>query len=107
MWDNPRMALSNMRLAFPGRNTAAPGPAAPMTWRSGVEVAPLPWTDCGQGSADAATLENRQVEKLRIWARQWRAAKPAPRTYGEKLEVAGSAENPLTLLIQGSAGARL
>ena len=54
--------------------------------------------------ADAATPENWQVVKLRIWARQWRAAKLAPRTYGDKVEVAGSVENPLTLLIQEVQG---
>jgi hypothetical protein len=54
--------------------------------------------------ADAATPENWQVVKLRIWARQWRAAKLAPRTYGDKVEVAGSTENPLTLLIQEVQG---
>ena len=54
--------------------------------------------------ADAATPEDWQVVKLRIWARQWRAAKLAPRTYGNKVEVAGSDENPLTLLIQEVQG---
>jgi hypothetical protein len=34
--------------------------------------------------ADKATPENWQVVKLRIWARQWRAAKLAPKKYGEK-----------------------
>ena len=33
--------------------------------------------------ADAATPENWQVIRLRIWARQWRAAKLAPKTYGD------------------------
>jgi hypothetical protein len=57
--------------------------------------------------ADAATPENWQVVKLRIWARQWRAAKLAPKVYGEKVEVGGSAENPLTLLIQELQGRAL
>lgn len=41
--------------------------------------------------ADAATVEDWQVVKLRIWARQWRAAKLAPRKYGDKItnEVTG------------------
>ena len=34
--------------------------------------------------ADEATPENWQLVKLRIWARQWRAAKLAPRRYGDK-----------------------
>lgn len=37
--------------------------------------------------ADSATLENWQVVKLRIWARQWRAAKLAPKKYGDKQQV--------------------
>ena len=35
--------------------------------------------------ADKATPEDWQVVKLRIWARQWRAAKLAPKKYGDKL----------------------
>lgn len=35
--------------------------------------------------ADKATTEDWQVVKLRIWARQWRAAKLAPKKYGDKL----------------------
>ncbi len=34
--------------------------------------------------ADAATPGDWQVIRLRIWARQWRAAKLAPKTYGDK-----------------------
>ncbi len=37
--------------------------------------------------ADAATADDWQVVKLRIWARQWRAGKLAPRKYGERLEI--------------------
>jgi len=36
--------------------------------------------------ADAATPEDWQVVKLRIWARQWRASKLAPKVYGDRLE---------------------
>ena len=45
--------------------------------------------------ADMATPEDWQVVKLRIWARQWRAAKLAPKKYGDKLELSGDAANPL------------
>lgn len=47
--------------------------------------------------ADDATPEDWQVVKLRIWARQWRAAKLAPKKYGEKssLEVSGPDGAPL------------
>lgn len=37
--------------------------------------------------ADKATMEDWQVVKLRIWARQWRAGKLAPKKYGDKLDV--------------------
>lgn len=37
--------------------------------------------------ADEATAENWQQVKLRIWARQWRAAKLAPKRYGDKIDV--------------------
>lgn len=37
--------------------------------------------------ADEATPEDWQVVKLRIWARQWRAAKLAPNRYGDRLKV--------------------
>jgi len=35
--------------------------------------------------ADAATPEDWQVVKLRIWARQWRAAKLAPKRFGDRV----------------------
>lgn len=37
--------------------------------------------------ADHADAENWQVVKLRIWARQWRAAKLAPKRYGDKVDL--------------------
>lgn len=37
--------------------------------------------------ADKATPEDWQVVKLRIWARQWRAAKLAPKKYGDKMAI--------------------
>lgn len=40
--------------------------------------------------ADMATPEDWQVVKLRIWARQWRASKLAPKKYGEKLDLSSS-----------------
>lgn len=45
--------------------------------------------------ADDATPEDWQVVKLRIWARQWRASKLAPKKYGDKVTLAGDEENPL------------
>lgn len=43
--------------------------------------------------ADKADGENWQVVKLRIWARQWRASKLAPRRYGDKVAVEASGPN--------------
>lgn len=37
--------------------------------------------------ADKATPQNWQVARLRIWARQWRAAKLAPKKYGDRQAV--------------------
>ena len=55
--------------------------------------------------ADRATPEDWQVVRLRIWARQWRAGKLAPKVYGEKAAPdPGIAENPLILLIQQVQG---
>lgn len=46
--------------------------------------------------ADLATADDYQVVKLRIWARQWRAAKLAPKKYSEK--PAGDADNPIHVI---------
>lgn len=43
--------------------------------------------------ADEATVEDREVVKLRIWARQWRAGKLAPRKYGDKAQIEHSGPN--------------
>lgn len=43
--------------------------------------------------ADMATPEDWQVVKLQIWARQWRAAKLAPKKYGEKITAAHTGPN--------------
>lgn len=55
--------------------------------------------------ADAATGENWQVVKLQIWARQWRAAKLAPKRYGEKVALTGGGEGdaPLTVVVRKPA----
>lgn len=36
--------------------------------------------------ADEATEDDWEVVKLRIWARQWRASKLAPKVYGDRLQ---------------------
>lgn len=47
--------------------------------------------------ADDATAEDWQVVKLRIWARQWRASKLAPKKYGDRqhLEHTGRDGGPI------------
>lgn len=47
--------------------------------------------------ADEATPEDWQVVKLRIWARQWRASKLAPKRYGDRVahDHGGQAGNPI------------
>lgn len=52
--------------------------------------------------ADEATAENWQVVKLRMEARKWRAAKLAPKRYGDKVALTGGDENdkPLTVVIR-------
>lgn len=46
--------------------------------------------------ADNATNEDWQVVKLRIWARQWQAARLAPKKYGERTTTAvEGGEKPL------------
>lgn len=45
--------------------------------------------------ADDATAEDWQVVKLRIHARQWRAAKLAPKKYGDKTLHGNDPDNPL------------
>jgi hypothetical protein len=48
--------------------------------------------------ADAATEENVNSARLRIWARQWYASKLAPKKYGDKLGL-GAADglDPVTV----------
>lgn len=53
--------------------------------------------------ADEATPETVQVVKLQIWARQWRAAKLAPKKYGERIQNVHTGEDggPVKVMIQG------
>jgi ABC-type nitrate/sulfonate/bicarbonate transport system ATPase subunit len=59
--------------------------------------------------ADAATAEDWQVVELRIWARQWLAAKLAPKKYGEAmlLKHAGNDGQNLREMSDGDAAARV
>ena len=49
--------------------------------------------------ADAATPETVGVDRLRIDTRKWAAGKLRPKVYGDKLELSGDAESPLTIQI--------
>ena len=51
--------------------------------------------------ADAATVEDHQVVRLRIDARKWRAAKLAPKKYGEKVtnELVGDPARPVAITV--------
>lgn len=49
--------------------------------------------------ADMAKPEDVQVARLRIDARKWMAGKLRPKKYGEKLELSGNAEAPLTISV--------
>jgi hypothetical protein len=53
--------------------------------------------------ADSATAEDFQVARLRIWQRQWEAARLAPKKYGDKLqqEVTGADGKPLVIEWKG------
>lgn len=49
--------------------------------------------------ADEAGKDDWQVVKLRIWARQWRAGKLAPKKYGEKAALGVEGDGAITLQI--------
>lgn len=51
-------------------------------------------TDEIKNIADNATPEDVHVARLRIDARKWRAAKLAPKVYGEKLAIGGASDLP-------------
>jgi hypothetical protein len=50
--------------------------------------------------ADAADMENWQVVKLRMEARKWRAAKLAPKRYGDKVALTGGGEDDAPLKVE-------
>lgn len=51
--------------------------------------------------ADAATPDDVNVARLRIDARKWRAAKMAPKIYGDKLDLGGNLG--LTVVLESDA----
>ena len=58
------------------------------------------------GMADAATVEDHQVVKLRIWARQWQASKLAPKKYGDTMRVDGNVSVSLSDVVSAAAALR-
>ncbi len=63
--------------------------------------------DGNQDIADAATPEDWQVARLRIWERQWAASKIKPKMYGDKIqqEVAGKDGGPIVISWQQTPNA--
>lgn len=57
--------------------------------------------------ADAATPEDWQVVKLRIWTRQWQAAKLNSKKYGEKVQMDHSGTMTVRNLTDDQLAARL
>ena len=49
--------------------------------------------------ADQATPEDWQVAKLRIWHRQWEAAKRDPKNFGDRLTQAGDPDAPIAVRV--------
>lgn len=50
--------------------------------------------------ADEATADNWQMVKLRMDARKWRAAKLAPKRYGEKVALTGGGDGDAPIKVQ-------
>ena len=48
----------------------------------------------------ADTESDPQKARVRIDARKWHASKLKPKKYGEKLELAGDKDNPLTVMLE-------
>jgi hypothetical protein len=53
--------------------------------------------------ADAATVEDVHVARLKIDARKWRASKLAPKVYGDKLAIGGADDLPPVQTINTTA----
>lgn len=60
-----------------------------------------------RGEEVVVNHEHISRSKLRVDSRKWLLAKVLPRVYGDKVEVGGSTENPLTVLIQEVQGRAL
>lgn len=54
--------------------------------------------------AEIKTADMVEHRKLRIDARKWVIARMNPRKYGDKLELAGNTESPLTVVVKNYAG---
>lgn len=66
-------------------------------------------TNADGSEYDAVDHEHIQRSKLRVDTRKWMASKLAPKKYGEKVTLAGDAENPLlvpviNLSVSGGSG---
>lgn len=58
-------------------------------------------------NGDRANTEWISRSKLRVDTRKWMLAKMVPKKYGDKVALSGDPENPLTVLLNGMAGASM
>lgn len=58
----------------------------------------------GSNGGWAVNGEHIQRSRLRIDARKWAMSKLKPKKYGEKIQVGGDTDNPLTLLVKEISG---
>lgn len=61
------------------------------------------WTERRRQDGSSETVlngEHVQRSRLRVDARKWLLSKVAPKKYGEKLELAGDKDSPLTVVVR-------
>jgi len=56
-------------------------------------------TDRGEGKVETVTGDMVERSRLQIDARKWLASKLAPKKYGDKMELSGNADAPLTIRV--------
>jgi len=59
-----------------------------------LEIADTPVGSTESGSTDSGAV---QKQRLQVDTRKWLLSKLAPKKYGDKLELSGDAENPLSI----------
>jgi hypothetical protein len=56
-------------------------------------------TDRGEGKVETVTGDMVERSRLQIDARKWLASKLAPKKYGDKMELSGDSDSPLTIRV--------